>query len=107
MRELHAAPGQRRRNLPGHTDEEMLRLEARRGIHAGMLPSNIARAEPVDGLTGGSAAPEGAMRGWTAQQPWTHVDCPVMHYCIMCAREVDPDRLRDHQCHVRAELEAA
>lgn len=81
-----------------------MRLEARRGIHAGMLPSNTA--PDIDGVNGMPVAPEQNMRGWTAQQPWTHVDCPVMHFCILCNDELDPDYLRDHRCPVQLELAA-
>lgn len=84
----------------------MLELEARRGIHAGMLPTNLAKADYVDGLTGSLATPEQRMRGWTTQQPYSHVDCPVIHVCIMCGRKTDPDFLRDHKCRVAEELAA-
>lgn len=85
----------------------MLELEARRGIHAGMLPSNTRYADELDGLTGGILSPEQTMRGWSAQQPFSHVDCPVMHVCIMCGKVVDPDYLKDHagkECRVKREL---
>ncbi len=85
----------------------MLELEARSGIHAGLLPSNARGAEAVDGLTGMTHTPEQSMRGWTSQQPFSHVDCPVMHRCIMCGKPVDPDELRDHfnvKCRVLREL---
>lgn len=85
----------------------MLELEARRGVHAGLLPSNARNAEAVDGLTGMNHTPEQAMRGWTSQQPFVHVDCPVLHRCIMCGKTVDPDDLREHfnvTCRVRKEL---
>ena len=102
----YPGPTMNRRRLPaGHTEEDLLELEARRGLHAGMLPSNRARAMNVDGVTGGHATEEQTMRGWTAQQPFAHVDCPVMHVCILCAKTVDPDFLREHRCRVRAELE--
>lgn len=94
----------RRRLPPGHTEEDLLELEARRGIHAGLLPSNAARAEILDGISGAAHTKEQDQRGWTAQQPWMHVDCPVLHLCIMCALVVEPDDLRGHHCKVAAEL---
>lgn len=101
----YPAPTTRRR-IPHHTAEEMLELEARSGIYAGALPSARARAEMLDSVTGTLATPEQSMRGWTAQQPFVHVDCPVMHRCVMCALTVDPDYLRDHarDCKVEREL---
>lgn len=82
----------------------MLELEARAGLHAGLLPSNAGDA--MDGMTGASLTAEQTMRGWTAQQPWSHVDCPVMHICIFCGKTADPDLLRDHarDCLVAKEL---
>lgn len=91
----YPAPTRNRQRLPNHTVEETLEIEARRGIHAGMLPSN--RGDAMDGWTGTVHTPEQDMRGWTAQQPFAHVDCPVMHVCIFCAKVLDPDFLRDHQ----------
>lgn len=101
----YPGPTTRRRLLNGHTEQEMLELEARRGIHAGLLPSN--RGDALDGLTGGVAAAEGGMRGWTSQQPFVHVDCPVAHLCILCAGVVEPDYLKEHRCKVKAELAIA
>ena len=98
----YPAPG-RRRALPNHTLEETLELEARSGIHAGILPSN--QGDVLDGFTGTVHTAEQDMRGWTAQQPFTHVDCPVMHLCVMCAAVIDPDFLRDHACKVARALE--
>lgn len=85
----------------------MLELEARRGIHAGMLPANLSRAEEMDSLSGGVATPEQSMRGWSAQQPFVHVDCDVMHVCILCGKEIDPDYLKSHvgDCRVAKQLE--
>lgn len=100
-----ASPGRRRR-LPNHTEDETLELEARAGIYVNALPTARARAEELDGVTGYVLAPEQTMRGWTAQQPFVHVDCPVMHRCVMCSFLVDPDFLRDHarDCKVMKEL---
>jgi len=102
----YPGPSTRRRPLAGHTEADMLELEARRGIHAGMLPTNAAKADYVDGLTGQLHTAEQSMRGWTTQQPFHHVDCPVSHICILCGRKTDPDFLRDHRCKVAAELES-
>lgn len=105
----YPAPMTRRQSLPLHTMEETLELEARRGIHAGLLPSNQG-GDLLDGFTGSVHTPEQSMHGWTAQQPFSHVDCPVMHLCIFCAKVIDPDFLRDHQltgtspCRVLKEL---
>lgn len=82
---------------------ETLEIEARAGIHAGLLPSNAG--PEMDGWSGMPLAPEQTMRGWTAQQPFVHVDCPVMHFCILCSGIVDPDFLRDHTCKVARALE--
>ena len=101
------SPSRNRRRLPYHTDADMLELEARGGIHAGMLPSNYLNATPVDGVSGLAHTAEQDARGWTTQQPWSHVDCPVMHLCILCAKRVDPDDLRGHVCRVAFELEQA
>lgn len=103
----YPAPTTHRRRLPYHSEQDMLELEARRGIHAGMLPSNASRAEEMDGVTGGLATPEQKMRGWSAQQPFVHVDCAVMHHCILCGSVIDPDYLKDHanKCRVRRQLE--
>lgn len=103
----YPAPTTSRRRLPYHTDADMLELEARRGIHAGMLSANARNADMLDGLTGGILSPEQTMRGWTAQQPFVHVDCPVLHVCILCSKKVDPDYLKDHpaECRVRRHLE--
>jgi hypothetical protein len=104
---MRAAPTRNRRPLPYHSEIEMLELEARRGIHAGMLPSN-QNGDAMDGVTGGRISAEAQERGWTSQQPWSHVDCPVMHICVLCGKTVDPDYLRDHaqtKCRVRRELE--
>lgn len=102
----YPGPHTRRNRLPNHTYEETLELEARQGIYVNALPSARANAQPVDGWSGSVLTPETTMRGWTAQQPWVHVDCPVMHRCIMCAVIVDPDELRDHArgCKVEREL---
>ena len=100
----HGGPTLKRRRLPYHSERDMLELEARAGIHAGMLPSS-AGLDLVDGLTGGVHSPQQDMRGWTVQQPFEHVDCPVNHPCILCAKVVDPDFLRDHNCAVKRELE--
>ena len=101
---LTDGPAMRRRLPPGHTERDMLELEARRGIHAGMLASNVARAVELDGVTGGPTGAENKMRGWTAQQPFHHVDCPVMHLCVLCGKGLEPDFLRDHKCRVALEL---
>lgn len=98
----YPGPSTRRRPLPGHTERDMLELEARRGIHVGILPS--ANHEQLDGVTGMVHTVEQDMRGWTAQQPWSHLDVPVVHICILCATMVEPDFLRDHRCKVAAEL---
>lgn len=95
-------PTTNRRRLLNHTEHDMLELEARAGIYAGTR-SNIG--DKLDGLSGGVHSPQQDMRGWTVQQPFTHVDCPVLHLCIMCTKVVDPDFLRDHQCAVLHELE--
>jgi hypothetical protein len=101
-------PSTRRRRLPYHTDADMLELEARGGIHAGLLGSNkSAWSDALDGIHGGVHTPEQDIRGWTAQQPFDHVDCPVTHGCVLCWRPVDPDHIRDHKCKVAIFLEAA
>lgn len=79
----------------------MLELEARRGIHVGILPS--ANHDVIDGISGMMHTPEQDMRGWSAQQPWSHVYA-TPHICILCATLVQPDFLRDHHCKVAAEL---
>lgn len=84
----------------------MLELEARAGVHAGMLPSN-AGGDVMDGVTGGVWSPEQSQRGWTAQQPWSHIDCPVLHFCVLCGRTVEPDFTRDHalkECKVKRKM---
>ena len=95
-------PTSNRRRLATHSDLDMLELEARSGIYAGARSNG---GDELDGLTGGVHSVQQDMRGWTAQQPFTHVDCPVSHLCIMCNKVVDPDFLRDHQCAVLQELE--
>jgi hypothetical protein len=97
---FYPSPSTRRRALPHHTDAETLELEARAGVYA------RPRHEPMDGLSGMPLQAEQTMRGWTAQQPFVHVDCPVQHLCVMCALVVDPDYLRDHarDCAVTLEL---
>lgn len=99
-------PTSQRRRLPYHSEQDMLELEARAGIYANGLPSSPTRGQVMDGWSGQMLTPEQTMRGWTAQQPWVHVDCPVMHLCILCAHLVDPDYLRDHarDCAVAKEL---
>ena len=99
-------PGMSRRRLANHTEAETLELEARQGIYVNALPSARASAEVLDAVTGTVLTPEQTMRGWTAQQPFVHVDCPVMHICVMCAVLTDPDYLRDHarDCKVTREL---
>lgn len=94
--------GMRRRRLANHTEEETLELEARQGVY--VRPTG----DVLDGWSGAALTPEQQMRGWTAQQPWVHVDCPVMHVCVMCSLLVDPDYLRDHarDCAVTLELAA-
>lgn len=100
--------GMSRRRLANHTEQETLELEARQGIYVNHLPSARATAEVLDAVTGTVLTPEQEMRGWTAQQPFVHVDCPVMHICVMCALVIDPDYLRDHErdCAVTKELAA-
>lgn len=102
----YPGPPTRRRRLPNHTEEETLELEARQGIYVNALPTARARGEVLDGWSGQALQAEQTMRGWTAQQPFVHVDCPVMHRCVMCSRLVDPDFLRDHarDCKVMKEL---
>ena len=89
------------------TPDEEAELSARRSVHAGVLPSNLARAETPnsDWYGDSSQSIEQTMRGWTAQQPFAHVDCAVMHMCILCASWIDPDSLRQHVCAVLKELE--
>lgn len=101
-------PSTRRRRLPYHTDADMLELEARAGIHAGLLPANqSAWSDALDGVHGGVHSPEQDMRGYTAQQPWDHVNVPVSHGCILCWQRVDPDDMRGHNCPVNTYLEVA
>lgn len=99
----------RLRRLPYHTEEETLRIQARDGLHAGTLPSNQPRSpsDRLDGLTGAGFSDEG--RGWTAQQPWEHVDVPCLHVCVLCSKYVDPDFLRSHpqKCKVALTLLSA
>lgn len=96
---------------PFITPDEQDELDARRPVHAGMLPTNIASHVYVTGsmynAQGGAYSPEEDMRGWTAQQPFTHVECYVLHTCIYCAENLDPNLLRQHECAVRRELEHA
>lgn len=101
--------GMSRRRLPNHTEAETLELEARQGIYVNAMPSALASAEVLDSITGTMMTPEQTMRGWTAQQPFVHIDCPVMHRCVLCATLVDPDYLRDHarSCAVAKELTPA
>jgi hypothetical protein len=89
--------------------DEQDELDARRPVHAGILPSNKSWGTSASFSWGGSASvsEEESMRGWTAQQPFSHVDCDVMHLCIYCAVYLDPNRLRQHECAVRRELEHA
>lgn len=92
---------------PMVTPEEQDELTARRSVHAGMLPTNLAHAQYASFSTMGGAqlwSPEQQMLGWTAQQPFEHVDCAVMHVCISCAKMIDPDELRKHDCKVKNEL---
>ena len=89
------------------TPEEQDELAARRSVHAGMLPTNLAHAQYANFSTMGGSnlwSPEQEMFGWTAQQPFAHVDCDVMHLCVYCAKMLDPDLLRKHDCKVRNEL---
>lgn len=92
---------------PFITPDEEDELSARRSVHAGILPSNLAHAQtPNSDWYGNSAQTvEQSQRGWTAQQPFAHVNCAVMHMCVLCAAWVDPDCLRQHDCAVRKELE--
>jgi hypothetical protein len=86
----------------------MLELEARRGVHVGMLPSNQrdpALTGPVQ--HGDPKEADLEWRGWTAQQPYTHVDSDVLHLCVLCAGVVQPDFLRQHNCPVTEELARA
>lgn len=91
---------------PLTTPDEEDELSARRSVHAGILPSNLSRAQESNSDWYGDSASseEQKLRGWTAQQPFAHVDCAVMHMCVLCAALIDPESLRQHQCAVRAEL---
>lgn len=102
-------PHNRRRRLPYHTDADMLELEARQGLHAGLLNDNqSAWSDALDGVHGMPHTPEQDAFGWTAQQPWDHVACPVTHACVLCGNAVDPDFIRGHVCRVaEATKEAA
>lgn len=89
---------------PAEEDEQA----ARRPVHAGMLQANIEHHVYITGsmysADGGAYSPEEDLRGWSAQQPFSHVDCDVMHLCVFCAKMVDPDFLRAHDCRVLLEL---
>lgn len=103
----YPGPSPQRRRLPYHSEQDMLELEARQGIYVNALPAAREREQVLDAWSGTVLTPETNMRGWTAQQPFVHVDCPVMHRCVLCAIIVDPDFLRDHErdCTVARELE--
>lgn len=100
----YPGPTLRRQRLTGHSEAEMLELQARAGVHAGLLPTNRVGHTDLDGMTGAPVTSEQSQRGWTAQQPWGHVDCPVLHVCVLCAEYIDPDHLRQHVCAVALEL---
>jgi len=102
----YPGPTSKRRRLPYHSEADMLELEARQGIYVNALPAAREHAQPLDSWSGTVLTPETSMRGWTAQQPFVHVDCLVMHRCVLCAKLLDPDYLRDHarDCLVMKEL---
>lgn len=104
----YPAPTQSRKRRRVSYEEE-LELEARRSVHAGVLPANLERAQVSnsDWYADSAVTLEQQQRGWTAQQPFAHVDCDVMVICVFCARSLDPDYLRQHDCPVLEEVESA
>ena len=74
------------------TPWEEVQLAARAGVDASSLPSN--RALPND------VTAESLHRGWTVQQPYTHITCPVPLACVLCAEELDTRDWIKHDCAV-------
>lgn len=77
----------------------IVEAETRRGLYANQLPGNQALPNDV--------TDESLQRGWTVQQPFTHVTASVPIGCVVCGTGLDARNWVAHRCPVLAYFSGA